>query len=129
MEESKSSLSRLSSAWKQIARRLLVIGENRLELLAVEVQEERERLLCVMLMALGMAALGLLACMTFTAAIVIFLWDHSHVAALLTLTGFYGAAAGYLRWRMIRRQRNWETLPATVDQFKKDRACLENFFQ
>jgi hypothetical protein len=52
----------------------LTIGENRLELLTVEVQEEREHLLHAFLLGLGMAALGLLAAMTLTAAIVVLLW-------------------------------------------------------
>ncbi|MEI9960904.1 MAG: hypothetical protein WDM76_07145 [Limisphaerales bacterium] len=44
MEEATASISQLATTSKHFARRLLTIGENRLELLAVEVQEERERL-------------------------------------------------------------------------------------
>ena len=66
----------------------MTIGENRLELLAVEVQEERERLLHAFLLALGVAAFGLLAGLTLTAAIVVLLWAWSPVAVLLILTGF-----------------------------------------
>ena len=72
----------------------MTIGENRLELLTVEVQEERERLLHAFLLALGVAAFGLLAGITLTAAIVVLLWAWSPVAVLLTLTGLYGAAGG-----------------------------------
>ena len=39
MEESAISLGQLGGASKDFVRRLLTIGENRLELLAVEVQE------------------------------------------------------------------------------------------
>ena len=46
------------------ARRLLTIGENRLEWLIVEAQEERERLLRAILLAFGGLALGLLAGIT-----------------------------------------------------------------
>jgi len=46
------------------ARRLLTIGENRLELLMVEAQGERERLLRAILLALGVLAVGLLAGIT-----------------------------------------------------------------
>ena len=61
MEESTVSFRQLAAASKECARRLLTIGENRLELLTVEVQEERERLLRAFLLALGVAAFGLLA--------------------------------------------------------------------
>jgi uncharacterized membrane protein YqjE len=129
MEDSKSSFRPLASAWKQLARRLLIIGENRLELLTVEVQEGRERLLHAFLMALGVAAFGLLAALTLTAAIVVMLWPYSHVAVLLTLTGIYGGAGVYLCRRLTGLLRDWHTLPASLDQLRKDRACLEKILE
>ena len=77
MEESTVSLGQLGATSKTFARRLLTIGENRLELLTVEVQEERERLLHALLLALGVAAFGLLAGLTLTAAIAVLLWAWS----------------------------------------------------
>ncbi len=41
MEESTGTLKQLAATSKHFAGRLLTIGENRLELLAVEVREER----------------------------------------------------------------------------------------
>jgi len=61
MEETAFNAGRLGATSKSFARRLLTIGENRLELLTVEVQEERERLLYAFLLALGVSAFGLLA--------------------------------------------------------------------
>ena len=103
----------------------MTIGENRLELLTVEVQEERERLLHAFLLALGVAAFGLLAGLTLTAAIVVLLWAWSPVAVLLILTGLYGAAGICLYRRLTGLLRNWQTLSASLDQLRKDRACLE----
>ena len=71
METATVSFRRLAANSKQFTRRLLTIGENRLELLAVEVQEERERLLHAFLLALAVAAFGLLAGLALTAAIVV----------------------------------------------------------
>jgi uncharacterized membrane protein YqjE len=45
MEQATAHLAEISTTSKHVVRRLLTIGENRLELLMVEVQEERERLL------------------------------------------------------------------------------------
>ena len=61
MANSTPSLEQLASTSKHLVRRLLTIGENRLELLSVEVQEGRERLLQAIMLALGVAAFGLLA--------------------------------------------------------------------
>jgi len=126
MEESTVSFKPLSTAAKHFALRLLTIGENRLELFTVEVQEERERLLHALLLALGMAVCGLLAGLTLTALIVVLLWSWSPLAVLLVLTGLYALAAAGLYWRLKGLMRDWHSLTATLDQLKKDRACLEN---
>jgi uncharacterized membrane protein YqjE len=125
MEESTVSFSQLATTSKHFVRRLATIGENRLELLAVEVQEERERLLHAFLLALGVAAFGLLAGITLTAAIVVLLWAWP-VTILLVLTGLYAAIGIYLFQRLTGLLRNWQTLSASLDQLRKDRECLEN---
>jgi uncharacterized membrane protein YqjE len=112
---------------KRFARRLLAVGENRCELLMVEVQQERGRLLRAILLALGVAAFGLLTGVALTGSIVVLLWELSRAAALLVLTGLYGAAAVCLYRRLTRLLRDWQNLPATLDQLRKDRACLEKY--
>jgi uncharacterized membrane protein YqjE len=125
MEPAPTHAGQLVETSKRFARRLLTIGENRFELLMVEVQEERERLLRAILLALGVAAFGLLAGVALTGAIVVLLWEVSRVAALLVLTSLYGATAVCLYRRLTRLLRDWQNLPATLDQLRKDRACLE----
>jgi uncharacterized membrane protein YqjE len=125
MEESTISVGQLGAASKQFARRLLTIGENRIELLLVEVQEERERLLRAILLALGAAAVALLAGVTFTALIVVLFWNQSPVLVLLALMAIYSAAATFLYHRLTVLLRDWQNLPATLDQLRKDRACLD----
>jgi len=125
MEESSVSLGQLAAASKTFGRRLLTIGENRLELLMVEMQEGRERCLRAILLACGVAAFGLLAGITLTAAIVVLLWACSPVAVLLILTALYGAAGVCLYRQLIRLQRDWQTLSASRDQLRKDSACLK----
>ncbi len=125
METATGSFKQLAATSRRFAQRLLTIGENRLELLTVEVQEEREHLLHAFILALGAAAFGLLAGLTLTAAIVVWLWAWSPVAVLLTLTGLYGAAGVCLCRRLTLLLRDWQTLSATLDQLRKDRACLE----
>jgi uncharacterized membrane protein YqjE len=125
MEPSTVNLGQLAATSKHFARRLLTVGENRLELLMVEVQEERVRLLRAMVLALGVAAFGLLAGVALTGAIVVLFWNLSPVAVLLALTGLYAAAAVFLYRRLTGILRDWQNLPATLDQLRKDRACLE----
>ena len=125
MEPLSTNAGQLVEASKRFGRRLLTVGENRIELLMVEVQEERERLLRAILLALGVAAFGLLAGAALTGAIVVLLWELSRVVALLLLTCLYGATAVCLYRRLMLLLRDWQSLPATLDQLRKDRACLE----
>jgi uncharacterized membrane protein YqjE len=128
MEESNASFLQLATTSKQFARQLLTIGENRLELLAVEVQEEREHHVQAILLTSCVAGLGLLAGLTFTAAIVVWLWAWSPVGVLLILTALYAAAGIFLWQRLTVLLRDWQTLSATLDQLRKDRATLEKIF-
>ncbi len=125
MEPRPANAGQLVEASKRLVRRLLTIGENRFELLMVEVQEERERLLLAILLALGVAGFGLLAGVALTGTIVVLLWEISRVAALLVLTGLYGAVAVTLYLRLALLLRDWQNLPACLDQLRKDRTCLE----
>ena len=126
MEAASTQAERFVETSKRFARRLMTIGENRFELLMVEVQEERERLLHAILLALALAAFALLAGIAFTGAIVVLTWDFSPVAVLLALTGLYGTAAYFLYRRLTVLLRDWQTLSATLEELRKDRACLEN---
>jgi uncharacterized membrane protein YqjE len=109
---------------RRVMSRLMTIGHNRLELLVVELQEERERLLHAILLALAGAVFGLLAGMVLTAAIALWLWPLSGVVVLLVLTMLYGPAAAWLYRRLTALLQDWKTLPATLDQLREDRAWM-----
>ena len=129
MDQPTPSPGRVSSTTKTLARRLLTIGGNRLELLAVEVQEERERLLQILLLALSMAGFGLMATMTLTAVVVLAFWSCSPLAVLLILSVAYGMVATFFCLKINRLTGQWESFPATLDQIRKDRECLEKTLQ
>jgi uncharacterized membrane protein YqjE len=114
-----------SAPSKDFARRLMTIGENRLELFMVEVQEERERLLQALLLALGVALFAFLAGLALTAALVVAFWSFSPVGVLLALTAFYTATAILIFRSFAARQNDWKAFSATLDQLRKDRACLD----
>jgi len=125
MEHATASPSQLAAGPKALARQSLTIIGNRIELLTEEAQEAREQLLNAVLLALGVAAFGLLAGFALTVAIVVWLWAWAPVAAALALAFLYGSAALYLARRLRRLRRDWQSFPATLDQLQKDRACLE----
>ncbi|HEV2694876.1 MAG TPA: phage holin family protein [Verrucomicrobiae bacterium] len=128
METPSDSGSHIGSATGRIAQRIGIIAENRLQLFLVEAQEERERVLRSICLALGAVAFGLLAGIAVTLVIVVALWDHSPVIALLVLTALYTLAAVFFFARLVQLQSGWQTLSGTLEQLKKDRECLEKTF-
>ena len=129
MPDPVDNLGTLAATSKRFTRRLLTIGENRLELLVVEVLEERERLLKAFMLVLGVATVGLLAAITLTAAIVVAGWAYSPLGVLLGLTGLYAVIGILLYRRLTALLRDRKPFEDSLDQLRKDRACLEKLLE
>jgi uncharacterized membrane protein YqjE len=126
MHEAHPSFAEVAAASKRLAQGVVDAGENRLELLMVEVEEARERLLHAFMLALGVAVFGLLAGIAFTVGIVVMFRDRSPLAALAILAAVYGGSALYFKARLEGLRGDWQTFSATLDQLRKDRECLAN---
>ena len=100
-----------------------------MQLLLVEVQEERERILRAVWLGVAAAVFGLLAGFSITILLTIAFWKYSPLLALSVLTLIYGGAVAVFCTKLMRLQKDWATLPATIDQLKKDRDCLEKHFE
>lgn len=115
----------LLGALRRLAVTFLAILQNRLELLAVELQDERARLFNALLLAAAVVALGFVTLALAVFALGVMVWDEYGVKGLFGLSGACLAATliayGWLRWRL----KNWPFLSATVAELKKDRALLE----
>lgn len=116
----------LASVAKRLARRLLATGSNRLELLTLELQLERDRVLEMAVVALGLAALGLLTAISVSALIVLAFWNYSPWLGLLLLSLLYATGAAMCAHRLSRLGRDCPIIPRTVEQWRKDQACIEN---
>ena len=112
---------------KRLSRRLLAMGENRLELLSVEVQEGRDRLIQDLLLALAVAGFAMIALLAGSAALVVLFWTSSALMVLLVLMVVYGAVGVALFVHLNRRLRAWQALSATLDQIRKDRQCMDQW--
>ena len=124
MEPAAASLGQLLDASKHFARRLFTIGENRLELLIVEVQEERMCLLKAIMLLLSVAVFGFFALLALNIIVLLLLWNTSPLAVLVGLTIVHASIAFALYRRLIILLRDWKMLSATLEQLGKDRACL-----
>lgn len=121
---------RTTGGWANSLRRtgdsLLGLAQNRLELFAVELQEEKLRALNVLIWLIVALALIVAGVLVGLGALALYLW---HTAAYFGLIGLalvsLGAGAGAL-WAIRQRIRSSAApFAKTVDEFKKDRSCLE----
>lgn len=124
MDSDANNAPHLGAASKRLAEQALVICENRFELLLVELQEERDRMLRVFWLSLGVGISALLAGVAISIAVAVACWSWSPVGAMVIVAGIYTGLAFFLYAQLAGLRRDWRTLPATLDELKKDRECL-----
>jgi uncharacterized membrane protein YqjE len=124
MDDPRHEPDGLLATGKRILRSVGDLVQSRLELFLLELKEERIRLLDALLLvaACGVCALMTLALFTFT--LVVIFWEHRGLV-LVGLTLAYGAGAVASFWTLRNRLRAWQSFAATLEQIKKDRACLQ----
>lgn len=125
MEEPTDHPPGLFGSLKGLWRTILATAHNRAELLLVEVEEERRRAVEALLLAVAVAVLGMMALIAVSFLIVVICWNEHRVAALAGLSGFYLMVTAALTVRLRVHLKNWRSFPATIEELKKDKACLE----
>ena len=103
----------------------LLIAQNRVELFAVELREEKCRLVEAILLASAVVALGIMTLTLVTVLVIILLWESALMAALITLSLLY-LLGTILVWRSLRAKLARPTaFTGTLAELKKDQACLQ----
>ncbi len=101
------------------------VANNRAELFLVEWREERLRLVELLLLLLAGTVCALMALLMITFAIVAVFWGTHPVLVLTLLTLFYAVMAAMAFGMLRSRLRRWQAFAATLEQIKKDQACLK----
>jgi uncharacterized membrane protein YqjE len=125
METSTESSLGLFRSVKRLLNTALAGVENRIELFLVELREERLLVFEALLLGCAAAVLGFMALLTVTVALVVIFWDSARVPVLVVLSACYSLGTIGVLWRLKTRLRNRSPFSATLDELKKDRACLE----
>jgi uncharacterized membrane protein YqjE len=123
MADNQPSSPGLLRSLRTILARLLATFQTRSELLAVEWQEERNRLLELLLLAGGALLLGGLALLLLSITLILVFPEHARVYAAIALVLIYASGAGFLVSK-IKRKLHEEPFLETVEQLKKDWECL-----
>lgn len=104
---------------------VLGTAQDRLRLFAVELQEEKLRLVQILLFTAAIVLAGVMT-LTFASLTLAFVfWESGRLAVLVGITAFYLVALAALALafrRFLRRQL--PPFSATLEEFKHDRECF-----
>ncbi|HEV2454835.1 MAG TPA: phage holin family protein [Verrucomicrobiae bacterium] len=125
MEDKDDSPPGFQDTLRRLGAAIMGILQNRLELLVVELHEDRLRLVETLLLVAALVTLGLFTLGLAAAAVIILVWSHFGIPGLFIVSAVGLLATVLVAWRLNLRLRNWPLLPGTLEQLKKDRECLE----
>ena len=110
---------------RRLLKTVVAIAQNRLELLLVEMQEERWRFFDALLLTGAVLILAAMTLMLVTRTVVVVCLKANRLDLLVALMVLYLAATIVGFWRLRLRLKNWAPFSATLAELKKDKACLD----
>jgi len=124
-EKSSPAGSGLFASLKALSANLLGIVQTRLELLATDVAEERERLISLLILVLvSLFSLGVGVVLLVLLVVVVF-WESHRLYALGGMIAFFLIAGAGVGWLATQKLRNSPRLfDASVAELAKDRRDL-----
>jgi uncharacterized membrane protein YqjE len=124
MSESSNKPGGILASVRGILDSGLSVAENRVELFAVELRQEKCRLVESLIWAVAVVSFAITSLTLLTLAIIILFWENARVAALLALAALY-LLGTLLAWRGLRiRLDNTAAFSGTLGEIQKDRECL-----
>ncbi len=125
MSEAEEPKPGVWASLKRILDTVLAAAQNRIELFAVELQEEKRQLVEALLCAAAFAAFAMMTLSLVTFTIVVLCWENGRLIALAVLIVLHLAGTA-LAWRSLQaRLKSKSAFADTIEEIKKDRACLE----
>jgi uncharacterized membrane protein YqjE len=125
MSANGSDFSDLSTAARRVAASLVEGIHLRLDLFAMEFDEERRRISMILLTTLAVALAGFMVFLCVNVALLIVFWEEWRVEVALGLCGFYSAVLFALAFANSRRiRRGARAFEATREVLEADRRGL-----
>lgn len=116
----------LPGSARRLGATLVDLARQRLELAALDVDEQVLRLLALQGLLLAATAFGALTLAAFAATLVVLLWDGARHAALVAVTLSFAAATVACGWRLRQALRTKPAfLAGTLAELREDAQHLE----
>jgi uncharacterized membrane protein YqjE len=125
MQDRDESKAGVFASLGRLLKTVVAIAHNRLELLLVEMQEERWRFFDALLLAGIVLILAGMTLMLGTFTLVVVCLKAGRLDLLVGLVVLYLVATIIAFWRLRARLKKWAPFSATLAELKKDKACLD----
>lgn len=116
----------VSETLGRLGASLLALGRIRLELFALDLQEEKERLAALLFWSVLSALLGGLALVFVALTVTVALWDSHRLAALAACSVVFLAGLSYGLWRLRRLGNAPSPFAASVAELRADEHGLRD---
>jgi uncharacterized membrane protein YqjE len=123
MTDSEPTSTGPFSSFRKMGGIIAAILQNRADLLAVELQEEKYRLVEVLILVGIALALGMMALFVFT-GVIIFAVPEAYRLWVACGLGVFYLLGIFALWSRIKKLLQNQPFPETIDQIKKDWECL-----
>ena len=123
--EPEKSKGGILDSIKNLAATLIAMGQTRLEIIATEYEEERERLHSLLIWTMIALFSAILAVVLATLLVVVYYWDSYRLLSIVVMLSIFTISA-LVAWRVMRnKSRNKPRLfTATIAVLTKDRMEL-----
>jgi uncharacterized membrane protein YqjE len=127
METPSSDSPGFIKSLASLSESLLGALQERLELISIELNEEKYRFVRLIIWISAVVFAGGMTLTFATLTIIYLLWDTARLAAFGGFTVLYGGALAWVIV-MLRRQFTHQPKPfeATIDSITEDRACIRS---
>lgn len=114
----------LFASAKRLADLTLATAHNRVELFAVELQEEKCRFIQAVALTAGAIALGVSALALVTITLVVLFWENGRIPVLCVLSGLFVVAACLVVRALRKCLAGGPGFRSTLSELERDRACF-----
>ncbi len=125
MDSVTGKTSGILSAASSLLEGVLASAQNRIQILSIEIQEEKIRLIQLLIWMGAITFSGMMALTFASLTVIYFFWENARLAALIGMTAFYAIGLGVLWWQLKRYlARQPKPFDATLAELEKDRECI-----
>jgi uncharacterized membrane protein YqjE len=124
MEDTSDSSSGLTGSLADLGDTLLGTVQERIELIAIELQEEKCRLLRLIIWMSAAVFAGVMTLSFATLTVVYLFWESARLGVLAGFTMAYGAALAWVIITLRKAFNQSRPLDSTIKTLKEDRECI-----